>query len=166
VINSKRGRILSPAISAVLCLLAMSQDQGARVAFWGAWALIGLVFLYQDRRRPEPDRFDQETAVRGSRRGALFFGLGSVVFFGLATLQPEHPTGAFVSGAVFAVVAGAFLWLASFWTTSRGQLRLERLRQQDALKKGSPTPTVTAATSAPAGQAGTAWPEPPYFSSN
>jgi HAMP domain-containing protein len=163
VTGSKRWRTLSPAISAVLCLLALAQQAWPRVTFWGAWTLLGLVFLYQDRRRPDPDRLDPETLKRAARRGALLNSVASVVCFGSATLLPEHPTTALLGGAVFAFLGGLCLWAASFWTTSRGQLRLERLRQQEALKKGSQTEPAAAS---PAGQTGTTWQDPPYFSSS
>ena len=158
-----------------LCVLALARDEWPKAIFWGLWTLVGLVFWYQSRHRPEPGRFESETGVRGSRRGALLFavlfGVASVVLFWSATLMPAHASRSFGGGAVLAILAGFFLWLAASWTTPRGRLHLdENIQQKDALKKGSAavpaTGPATPASTTPSGEGGTTWKEPPYFTSS
>jgi hypothetical protein len=148
-----------------LSLLELALHNWPRATADAAWAMLGLAWMLQDRRRPEPDRFDPEVTARGARRAALCFAVASTIWLGWATLLPGNPTRGLVTSALSALAGGLFLWLASYWTTSRGQLRLERLRQQDALKKGSAVGPATTAAAAAAGQADTTWQAPPYFSS-
>jgi hypothetical protein len=148
-----------------LCLLELALHNWPRATADAAWTMLGLAWMLQDRRRPEPDRFDPEATARGARRAALCFAVASTIWLGWATLLPGHPTRGLVQSALSALLGGLCLWSASYWTTPRGQLRLERLRQRDALKKGSTAGPATTAAAGPVGHADTTWQAPPYFSS-